>query len=151
MGEMIHDARMIPIGDGPNDPARLRASRDLRPWGGISWGWWEGDTLVVETTHGDPRINALKGSLLFTEEGVTHSKRRITERFSRMEGDNLLYEFLVDDPAVYTEPWGGQIPWSPLGDLVYEYACHEGNYGLESILRGARYEESRGAAIPGQR
>lgn len=126
MTEMVHDARIIRIGDGPRLPA------NLRPWLGDSWGHWEGDTLVVETTNFHP---------LQQYRGYPSDNLRVIERFSLVGPETILYEFTVDDPTTYVEPWGGQLPMHRLHDLVYEYACHEGNYALPNILSGARYEE----------
>ncbi len=123
MAEMVHDARIIRIGDGPRLPPHMR------PWLGDSWGHWEGDVLVVETTNLHPMQ-------LYTSESM-----KVTERFSRVAEDALLYEFTIDDPRTYTEPWGGQVPMKALDEKLYEYACHEGNYALSNILMGARYEE----------
>jgi len=123
MAEMVHDARIIRIGDGPRLPEHIR------PWMGDSWGHWEGDVLVVETTNIHP-LHRYSGE-----------KMRVIERFSRMAEDAVLYEFTIDDPSTYTEPWGGQVPMMALNDRLYEYACHEGNYALSNILSGARYQE----------
>ena len=123
MAEMVHDVRIIRIGSGPRLPAHIR------PWLGDSWGRWEGDVLVVETTNLHPMQQYSSGSM------------KVIERFSRVAEDALLYEFTIDDPTTYTEPWGGQVPMMALGDKLYEYACHEGNYALSNILKGARYEE----------
>jgi hypothetical protein len=123
MAEMVHDARIIRIGDGPRLPDHIR------PWMGDSWGHWEGDVLVVETTNIHP-LHRYSGE-----------EMRVTERFSRMSEDAVLYEFTIDDPSTYTEPWGGQVPMMALNDRLYEYACHEGNYALSNILSGARYQE----------
>ena len=123
MAEMVHDARIIRIGDGPRLPSHMR------PWLGDSWGHWEGDVLVVETTNLHPL------------QSYTSKSMKVIERFSRVAEDALLYEFTIDDPTTYTEPWGGQVPMNALGDELYEYACHEGNYALSNILQGARYEE----------
>ncbi len=73
---------------------------------------------------------------------------KVTERFSRVDEETILYEFRVDDPTTYAEPWGGEIPMKALHDQLYEYACHEGNHNLVGILRGARYEERREAQNP---
>jgi hypothetical protein len=73
---------------------------------------------------------------------------KVTERFSRVAEDALLYEFTIDDPTTYTEPWGGQVPMLALNDLLYEYACHEGNYALANTLSGARYQERLDAEDP---
>jgi hypothetical protein len=123
MAEMVHDARIIRIGDGPRLPDHIR------PWMGDSWGHWEGDVLVVETTNIHP-LHRYSGE-----------EMKVTERFSRMSEDAVLYEFTIDDPSTYTEPWGGQVPMVALNDRLYEYACHEGNYALSNILSGARYQE----------
>ena len=123
MAEMVHDARIIRIGDGPRLPDHMR------PWTGDSWGHWEGDVLVVETTNLHPL------------QQFSSAEMKVTERFSRMSEDALLYEFTIDDPSTYTEPWGGQVPMMALDGQVYEYACHEGNYALSNILSGARYQE----------
>ncbi len=129
MTEMVFDTRIIRIGDGPQLPA------DIRPWFGDSWGRWEGDVLVVETTNIHPL------------QPYSSPDMKVTERFSRMSEDAILYEFRVDDPSTYVEPWGGQIPMMAMDDQLYEYACHEGNYALSGVLSGARYEER--AAAPG--
>ena len=127
MTEMVHDARIIRIGDGPRLPPHVR------PWFGDSWGRWEGDVLVVETTNLSP---------LQLIRGVPPSEdARVVERFSRVDEETILYEFTVDDPARWTQSWGGQIPINQLHARVYEYACHEGNYSLTGVLSGARYQE----------
>ena len=123
MTEMVHDARIIRIGDGPKLPPHIR------PWMGDSWGHWEGDVLVVETTNIHPL------------QPYSSADMKVTERFSRMREDAVLYEFMVDDPSTYAEPWGGQIPMTTMPDQMYEYACQEGNYALSAVLSGARYQE----------
>ena len=123
MAEMVHDARIIKIGDGPRLPEHIR------PWMGDSWGHWEGDVLVVETTNIHPLHQ------------YSSAEMKVTERFSRMSEDAILYEFLIDDPSTYVESWGGQVPMTALDGQVYEYACHEGNYALSNILSGARFQE----------
>jgi len=132
MTEMVHDARIIQLGE-PNP-----LPEHMRPWFGDSWGHWEGNTLVVETTNISPE-NAFRG-IPFS------SKVRVTERFTRSDDDTIVYEFTIDDPERYTEPWGGEVPFRRLDDLVYEYSCHEGNYALEGVLRGARFNEASEAA-----
>ena len=92
-----------------------------------------GDTLVVETTNIYP---------LQTFRGIPPSEHlKVIERFTRADEETILYEFTVDDPTTYTEPWGGEIPFRAFDDLLYEYSCHEGNYALTNILSGARYQE----------
>jgi hypothetical protein len=137
MAEMVHDVRIIRLGQPQPLPD------DVRPWFGDSWGRWEGNTLVVETTN----INPEHGF-----RGVPFSQRgKVIERFTRVDADNIVYEFTIDDPEVYTAVWGGEIPFRALNDLVYEYSCHEGNYALEGVLRGARYQESAETAEPARR
>ena len=127
MAEMVHDARIIRIGEGPRLPPHVR------PWMGDSWGRWEDDTLVVETTNFHP---------LQRYRGYPSENLRVEERFTRIDGETILYEFTIDDPTVYSEPWGGQIPMKAMSDQVFEYACHEGNYSLPNVLSGARYQEA---------
>ena len=126
MSEMVHDARVVPIGPGPPLPA------NVRPWMGDSRARWEGDALVIETTNLNPKQT-------FRRIPPTEHLK-VTERLTRVEG-GILYEFTVDDPTTYTSSWGGEIPFRPLNDRVYEYACHEGNYALSNILSGERYQE----------
>ena len=138
MTEMVHDARIIRIGSGPRLPEHIR------PWFGDSWGRWEGDVLVVETTNINLRqeFSANVGATLAGGQDPHPSEQmKVTERFSRVDEETILYEFTVDDPTVYTESWGGQIPMTRMNERLYEYACQEGNYGLENVLRGARYQE----------
>ncbi len=127
--EMVHDVRIIRIGEPESVPSHVR------PYFGYSWGHWEGDALVVETTNISPQQSIVGGPL--------SADAKVTERFSFMDPETILYEFTVDDPATFTGPWGGQIPISRLHAGVYEYACHEGNYSLSAVLSGARYEEGQ--------
>jgi hypothetical protein len=131
MTEMIHDTRIIRIGEGPRLPP------SVRPWMGDSWGRWEGDTLVVETTNFHP-MQRFRGN--------SSDNLKVIERFTREDEDTIIYHFTIDDPTVYVEPWGGEVPFESMGsELVYEYACHEGNYALSNILSGARYQERQAA------
>jgi len=124
--EMVHDARIIRLN------AEHTADRN-RKWLGDSVGHWEGDTLVVET-RGFREISGLPGA----DENLN-----VVERFSLMEDGNLYYDFTVTDDSVWTAPWSGRYVWqSKPEDQVYEYACHEGNYAMGNILRGARLLES---------
>ena len=127
MTEMVHDARVIKLGDRRPLPAHIR------PWMGDSWGRWAGDTLVVETTniHPDQAFQGIPSTPAL----------RVIERFTRADRHTINYEFTVIDPTTYTEPWGGEIPYLRLDAQVYEYACHEGNYALANVLSGARAEE----------
>ncbi len=104
------------------------APPDVQSLGGDSIGWWEGDTLVVETTN------------FLDRPGVPREGLKVTERFSRQSVDGLLYEFTVHDPD-YTAPYSGEFFWPRTDELNYEYACHEGNYAMGNILRGARLLE----------
>ena len=127
MSEMVHDARIIRI--GPPRPM----PKSVRPYFGNSWGRWEGDALVVETTNISPQQRV---------RGVPLSEdAKVIERFTRVDEETILYEFTVDDPTMWTERWGGEIPINQLHARVYEYACHEGNYSLTGVLSGARYQE----------
>ena len=123
--EMIHDARVIPLNVRPH------LSKNIRQLLGDSLGRWEGRTLVVETTNFTDRTN-------FRGSGAT---LHVTERFTRVDTDTLLYQFTVDDPQSFTRPWSGEIPMKKVGGPVFEYACHEGNYSMENILGAARDEE----------
>lgn len=132
MSEMIHDARIARIGGE-------HRKDDVQKWMGNSIANWAGDTLVVETRHIDPRSN-----------GVFVSKDgKIIERFTRVSDDQILYEFEIDDPSVYTSVWRGQMPLTRLQDRLYEFACHEGNYGLFNILEGGRSNDRSGLAHTG--
>jgi len=126
MAEMVHDVRIIRLGERP-------AGQGITPWFGESWGHWDGETLVVETTNLNPD---------HWFRGVPPSEDRVvTERFKRVDAETILYEFEIDDATMFTSAWGGQVPFKRFDDRVYEYACHEGNYALSNVLRGARYEE----------
>jgi hypothetical protein len=130
--EMNHDIRMIRLGDRAHLPAAVT------PWMGDSVGWWEGDTLVVETTNLNPKgayIGVLGGGFAYS------AGARITERFTRTAKDRILYEFSVDDPVTFTRVWRAQMPWRTARGPIYEYACHEGNYSLANVLSGAREQE----------
>lgn len=123
--EQIHDARIIPM-DG-RDPI----AGGIRQWMGSSRGHWEGDTLVVETTH----FNG-KASYQGSSDGL-----RLVERFTRTGPDALLYEYTVEDAATYARPWTASLTLTPLDGDMYEFACHEGNYGMTNLLAGARADE----------
>ena len=128
--EQIHDARIIPI-DG-----RPHLAQNIRQWMGDSRGHWEGDTLVIETTN-------FTGKAPFRGSG---ENMHLVERFRRTDKDTLLYDFTVDDPQSFTRSWNGQIPMSPGPEHIFEYACHEGNYSLETTLSSARKLEAEQAA-----
>ena len=132
LNEMVHDARIVPL-DG-----RAHLPEDVRQWMGDSRGYWDGDTLVVESTNFTDRTASFNPSV-WTAIG-SGTTLHLTERFSRTADDTLLYEFTVNDPANFTRPFTAALPMKA-GDGIYEYACHEGNYGLFNILAGARAEE----------
>jgi hypothetical protein len=122
--EMVHDARIIRIQD-------RHTPGGIRKWMGDSVGHWEGDTLVVETRNFRPE-QSFRGS---SENAV------VTERFTRVANDTIIYRFTVDDPATFTSSFTGELPFVTVDANIYEYACHEGNYALPSILSGAREQE----------
>ena len=123
--EMIHDVRMISTDGRPHLPATVRQ------WMGDPRGHWEGNTLVVDTTNFTDKTN-------FRGAG---ENLHLVERFTRTGPDQLMYEFTVNDPASFTRPWTAQIPMAKTDGPLFEYACHEGNYGMEGMLRGARQQE----------
>jgi hypothetical protein len=127
--EMIHDARIIPI-DG-----RPHVAQNIRQWFGDSRGRWQGDTLVVETTNFTDKWS-FRGST---------GKLRLTERFTRTGAGTVRYEFTIDDPATFSRNWTAAIPMTGTDELIYEYACHEGNYGMVNLLTGARVQEKAAA------
>ena len=126
--EMIHDARIIPL-DG-----RAHLTPRIGQWMGDSRARWEGDTLVVETTNMTPRGDQRVRYLVHAGS----EQASVVERFTRVSADRIDYSFTVTDPATYATPWTAEIPMVPLGGEIFEYACHEGNYGLWNILAGAR-------------
>lgn len=133
VNEMVHDARIIPL-DG-----RANLPEDLRQWMGSSRGHWDGDTLVIETANfTDQRASFEPSALTAIGTGETV---RLTERFRRLDAHTLLYEFTVNDLATFTAPFTAAIPMRRSEEPMFEYACHEGNYGLSNVLRGARAEE----------
>ena len=126
--EMVHDARIV----------RMNAQhlpKTFRRWLGDSIGHWEGDTLVVDTTNFTDKTR-FRGS---TQD------LHVVERFSRVDGRTLLYQFTVDDPATWTKAWAGEFTWPATSAHIYEYACHEANYALTDILKGARLREKEAA------
>jgi hypothetical protein len=127
LNEMIHDSRVVPLDGRPHLPAGIR--RLL----GDSRGHWDGSTLVVETTNFSDKTN-VRGS---------GERLRLVERFTRADAKTLLYEFTVDDPASFVRPWTAILPMSKTDDQIYEYACHEGNYAMTGILRGARATDQK--------
>lgn len=132
--EMVHDARIVRM-NGEHAPP------EVRKWMGDSIGWWEGDTLVVDTTNFHPENRRMSPG--------ASPDLHLVERFTPMADGSLLYSFTVDDPATWTAPWSGEYPWPRTQEPVYEYACHEGNYSFGNILRGARRLEADERAAAG--
>ena len=127
--EMIHDARIIPLDGRPHIPENIRL------WLGDSRGHWEGTTLVVDTTNFNDKTH------------LRNSDRNLhlIERFTRTDANTILYQFTVEDPSAFTRPWKGEVPLTKAPGPIYEYACHEGNYAMEDILKGARAQEKEAA------
>jgi len=123
--EMVHDVRMIPIDGRPHGT--------IRRWLGDSVGRWEGDTLVVDTINFKPQVS-FRGS---------SENLHVIERFTRTDAHTILYKFTIDDPTTWTRQWSAEIPLRATDEKLYEYACHEGNYGLEGVLRGARAQDKQ--------
>ncbi|HLG58879.1 MAG TPA: hypothetical protein VI485_26270 [Vicinamibacterales bacterium] len=127
--EMIHDVRIIPLDGRPQPPS------GVRQWTGLSRGRWEGDTLVVETTNFNGK-NAFRGS---------SANLKVTERFTRTASDIIQYRFTVEDPSTWTRSWTAEAPLAKTEGPIFEFACHESNYGIANILAGARADEKRAA------
>ena len=123
--EMMREARFIPVDGQPHIP------QDIRLWHGDSRGRWEGDTLVVDVTNFSP-----KGHFRGSAEGL-----HLVERFTRLDADTIEYQVTIDDPSTFTKAWTASVPMTKTQDPMYEYACHEGNYGMPNLLAGARAEE----------
>ena len=142
--EMAHDARVIPIF---KDAGTAKASHKpdvIKPWLGDSVGWWEGEALMVETIN----VNPLQAE---ANPFPLSAKAKVTERFTRAADNEIFYEFRVEDPDSYTQPWKAELSFHPTSGRVYEYACHEGNYGLSGILAGARQKEREAKQVKASR
>jgi hypothetical protein len=140
MTEMVHDTRIIRM--VPAEPA----PKQVRPWMGVSFGRWEGDTLVVETTNLHPQqwnLGVSSGRLVAFSENL-----RVIERFHRADEHTMLYRFTIIDPTMFTKPWSAEVPFVKMDEQVYEYACHEGNYALSNILSGERARDREAAQKP---
>jgi hypothetical protein len=131
--EMNHDARIIPLIGGVDDK--------IPQWLGNSKGRWEGDTLVVETTNFHPGESL---RTFFAQSFMLSPDARVTERFTRVADDKILYRFEVDDPKMFAQVWKAEMAFNTSKGTLYEYACHEGNYALPGILAGARKNDSLG-------
>lgn len=135
--EMIHDARIIPLDGRPHLPPQVGQ------WLGDSRAHWDGDTLVVETSVFSPKADerAVSGGLHLVMAPGQHL--HLVERFTRTAANSIDYRFTVTEPTTYASPWTASIPMNRIEEPLFEYACHEGNYGLPNILRGARNQEQR--------
>jgi hypothetical protein len=123
--EMIHDVRIIPLDGRPHAP------QAIRQWMGDSRGRWDGNTLIVTTTN-------------FTDKTIfrgSSANLKIVERFTRVDPDTLDYQFTIDDPESFTRSWTAAVPMTKTDGPIFEYACHEGNYGMTNVLKGARAED----------
>jgi hypothetical protein len=129
LNEMVHDARVVRIG-GKHAPPTIRR------WMGDSIGWWEGDTLVVDTTNFTGK----------TQFNGSNDQLHVVERIRRVDANTLLYRFTIEDPSTWERAWTGEYPWKATKEQLYEYACHEGNYAMGNMLRGARQKEAEDAA-----
>jgi hypothetical protein len=123
--EMVHDARIVPLDGRPHLPP------GIRQWRGDSRGRWEGQTLVVDTKN-------FTNQTSFRGSGP---EMHLVERFTRVNDDTLLYEYTIDDPASFESVWSAAIPMARTDEPMFEYACHEGNYGMFNLLQGARAQE----------
>ena len=127
LNEMIHSARIVALSGRPHLPASMRFLT------GDSIGRWDRDTLVVDTTNFS-KERAFRGA---------SANMHLVEKFTRVDWDTLRYEFTVDDPSTWTRSWTASIPMLRSTELIYEYACHEGNYALEGVLKGARFQDKQ--------
>ncbi|MGH6966916.1 MAG: hypothetical protein ACREE0_20740 [Phenylobacterium sp.] len=135
--EMIHDARIIPIFPGKAAAQAGHQPAALASWLGDPVGWWDGDTLVVETTNVALQQGRF-GPIFLSPQG------RVTERLTRASPAEIDYAFQVEDAVYYTQPWRAEMTLNALKEPIYEYACHEGNYALPNVLAGARASERNG-------
>jgi len=139
LNEMVHDVRVVPL-DG-----RDALPSNLQQWLGSSRGHWDGDTLVVETTNFTNKTGSFNTSFVSwgSAEHLT-----LVERFTRVDADTVMYEWTVNDPDTWTQAFTGQFPMLRADEPLYEYACHEGNYGMQNLLSGARAAERADTTQP---
>lgn len=137
LNEMVHDARIVPLDGRPHLPT------DVRQWMGDSRGWWDGDTLVVETTNFTDKTSSFSPYIARAIGDGAHL--HLVERFSRVDAETLRYEYTVTDPTTFSRPFTASIDMVVSDGPIFEFACHEGNYGLANILAGARAEEREAA------
>ena len=138
--EQIHEFRIVSLDDRP------AVSENIGQWNGVSSGHWDGDSLVVVTTNVDHRVSALQPWSSFNSRSGSGEGMRLVERFTRVDAETLEYVIEVSDPQMYTTSWTVAYPFAQLNAPIYEYACHEGNYGMEGILTGGRAEDEDDAA-----
>ena len=141
LNEMVHDSRIVPLDGRPHLPD------SVRQWMGDSRGRWEGDTLIVETKNFSDLVSSFSGSVAGSVGDAY--EMHVTERFRRVDEHTLMYEYTVNDPATFARPFTARLLMKRGAAPLYEYACHEGNYGLHNILSGARAEEAEAAATGG--
>jgi len=146
--EIMNGIRIIPVDGSPH------VAKNVRLLHGDGRGRWEGDTLVVETTNFSDRTPFRGPPATARQDVFTSRDLRVTERFTRTDADLIIYGFTIDDPTTFVKPWSGEMVMRKMEGPLFEYACHEGNYGLANILSAARHEETmserraRGQAIP---
>ena len=134
--EMVHDARIVPIFANAEAARANFRPNVIQQWLGDSVGWYEGNALVVETRNVHPQ-----------QRGYISKDGKLTERFSRWNDNQIVYEFTVEDPSQYTQAWKGEMAFNASREPSYEYACHEGNHAMDGILRGAREKERDGSTV----
>jgi hypothetical protein len=138
--ELMHDVRIIYL-DGRSHPPPA-----IEYLAGHSRGHWEGDTLVVDTTNFTDKTN-FRGPPATTRQEISHTRTlHVIERFTRLDAKTIRYQFTAEDPATWTRPWSGEMVIRAIDGPIYEYACHEGNYGLANILRAQRVQDAVAAA-----
>ena len=135
----VHEARSLPLDDSAEEARANRRPEELQQWLGDSVGWYEGDTLTIETVNINP-LQMGQSSIPISPYG------KITERFSRYSDEEIIYQFTVEDEHLYSKPWTEELSYYPLDGKIYEYACHEGNYSMPGILAGARRAEREQAS-----
>jgi hypothetical protein len=137
--EIMHGIRIVPVDGSAHPPSTIRLL------GGDSRGRWDGNTLVVDTTNFTDRTN-FRGPPATTRQDIFSSRDlHVVERFTRVDSDTMLYRFTVEDPSTWIRPWSGELVMRKIDGPIFEYACHEGNYGLAFILSAARVQDQKGA------
>jgi hypothetical protein len=137
--EMNHDARIVPLFDNAEQARASKRPAELAQWFGDTRGWYEDGWLVMETVNINPQQMA-ESSVPITPDG------KITERLMRYSDTEIVYQFIVEDDNLYSQPWTAELSFHATQGPMYEYACHEGNYAMPGILAGARMLEAQQAA-----